>query len=110
MPVAVLGQRLSQCLELLRGDPTLAEGDFFEAGDLEALALLDGGDELAGFEQAVVGAGVEPGVAAAEDLDVELASVEVEAVEVGDFQFAARRGLEVREPVRRRRCRRSRGR
>ena len=68
----------------------LAEGDFFRAGDLEALALLDGGDELAGFEQAIVGTGVEPGIAAAHDLDIELALFEVAAVEVGDFEFAAR--------------------
>ena len=95
LAITILGQRLGECLELFRRDPALAEGDFFRAGDLEALALLDGGDELAGFEQAVVGAGVEPGVAAAHDLDVELALFEVEAVEVGDFQFTARRGLEV---------------
>ena len=89
MPVAVLGKRLGECFELFRRDPALAEGDFFRASDLEPLALFDGSDELAGFEQAVVGAGVEPGIAAAHDFDVELALFEVAAVEVGDFQFAA---------------------
>jgi hypothetical protein len=42
-----------------------------------------------------VGAGVEPGEAAAEQGDLQRAAVEVEAVEVGDLQLAARRGLEV---------------
>jgi hypothetical protein len=41
-----------------------------------------------------VGAGVEPGVAAAQLLQVQAAVVEVAAVEVGDLQFAARRRLE----------------
>ena len=110
LAVAVLGQRLGKRLELFGRDPALAEGDFLRAGDLEALALLDGGDELAGFEQAVVGAGVEPGVAAAHDLDVELAFFEVEAVEVGDLEFATRRGLEVARRGQRPGCRRNRGR
>ena len=48
----------------------------------------------AGLEQRVVRAGVEPGEAAAHDLDVELAALEVDAVDVGDLELAARRGLE----------------
>ena len=36
-----------------------------------------------------MGAGVEPGVAAAEEFDVEVAAFEVGAVDAGDFQFAA---------------------
>ena len=95
MPVAVLRQRLGKCFELFRRDPALAEGDFFRAGNLEALAFFNGRDELAGFEQAIVGAGVEPGIAATHDFDVELSLLEVEAVEVGDLEFAAGRGLEV---------------
>ena len=95
MPVAVLRQRLGKRFELFGLDPSLAEGDFLGAGDLQSLALLDGGDELAGFEQTVVGAGIEPGVTAAHDLDVELAFFEVEAVEVGDLEFATWRGFEV---------------
>jgi hypothetical protein len=42
-----------------------------------------------------VGAGVEPGVAAAHDLHVERSPFEVLAVDVGDFEFAAHAGLEV---------------
>lgn len=32
-------------------DPSLAPGNFFEAGDLEPLAILDDGDELTGLEE-----------------------------------------------------------
>jgi hypothetical protein len=75
-------------------DVAEAVGDLLGAGDLEALAVLDGVDEVRGFEQRVVGAGVEPGDAAAEELGAELAAFEVPAVDVGDFELAAGAGLE----------------
>ena len=56
--------------------------------------MLNDLDEEAGVQQGVVSAGIEPGGAATEDADVEIAADEVEAVEVGDLKFAARRGLE----------------
>ena len=56
--------------------------------------MLQRGDELPRFEQAFVGAGVQPGVAAAHDFDVELALLEIQAVQVGDFVFAACGGFE----------------
>jgi len=46
----------------------LAVGDFLEAGDLQALALLDGLEEAGGLEQRFRRAGVEPGETAAEGL------------------------------------------
>ena len=76
-------------------DITQPEGDLLGAGDLEPLPGLDGGHELGGLEHGLVGPGVEPGDAAAEGDDFQLAFFEIEAVEVGDFQFAARRGFEV---------------
>lgn len=72
----------------------MAETDFFEAGDFQALAIFDDGDELPGLEEGIVGAGVEPRSAAAEEFDVEVAALEIEAVEIGDLEFSALRGLE----------------
>jgi hypothetical protein len=43
---------LGELFKLRFIDPALAPGDFLRAGDFQALALFDGGDELAGFEQA----------------------------------------------------------
>ena len=57
------------------------------------LPVLDGAHELAGLEQAVACAGVEPGEAAAEPLDGKLAALEISAVDVGDLQLAACRWL-----------------
>ena len=39
-------------------------------GELQALVLLQRGDEAGALEQAVMGAGVEPGVAAARDFAI----------------------------------------
>jgi len=50
--------------------------------------VLQRGDELAGFEQAVMRAGVEPGVAALHDLHVELAQIQIGLVDGGDFELA----------------------
>ncbi|OIQ75685.1 hypothetical protein GALL_426430 [mine drainage metagenome] len=41
-----------------------------------------------------MGAGIEPGVAASESLHLQAALLQIDAVDVGDLQFAARRGLE----------------
>src|SRR5690606_9178431 len=76
--------------EPLLVDIAHAVADLFEAGDLHALSLLERLHEARRREQRLEGAGVEPGKAASHPLDRELAGVEIEAVEVGDFKFAAR--------------------
>lgn len=89
--IAVLGHGSGEGVQGVVVAPGLAPGDFLGAGDLEALAVFDGLDELAGFQQAVVGAGVEPGIAAAQVFDMQPFLVQIEPVEVGDLQLAARR-------------------
>ena len=89
LAVVVLLERLGELVDLLSRDVAHAVGDLFEAGDLEALAGLDGLDEGGCLQQGVVGAGVEPGVAAAHGLDVELVAREIGLVDVGDLELAA---------------------
>ena len=93
LAVVVLLERLSKLMDLLASDVAHAVGDLFEAGDLEALARLDGLDEGGGLQQGVMGAGVEPGVAAAHGLDVELVAREVGLVDVGNLELTAGRRL-----------------
>ena len=69
LSVLVLAHWEGDFLELFPGDPAVAEGDFFQAGDLEALALFDHFDIGRGFGERLVRAGVQPGEAAAEGLD-----------------------------------------
>jgi hypothetical protein len=59
------------CATACRRSSPRTPRDLLGAGDLQALPLLDGLDEHAGFEQALVGAGIEPGMAAAHDLHIE---------------------------------------
>ena len=93
LAIVVLLERLGELVDLLSRDVAHAVSDLFEAGDLEALAGLDGLDKGCGLQQGVVGAGVKPGVAAAHGLDVELVAREVGLVDVGDLELTARRWL-----------------
>ncbi len=94
LAVAILDQRRSQCFQLLGADPALAEGDFFRAADLQALAGLDGLDEVGGFQQRLVSAGIQPRIATAERFQVEVTLGQIAIVEIGDLQLATRRRLQ----------------
>ena len=93
LTVVVLLERLGELVDLLSRDVAHAIGNLFEAGDLEALASLDGLDKRCSLQQGVMCAGVEPGVAAAHGLDVELVAREVGLVDVGDLELTAGRWL-----------------
>ena len=75
---------------MLTVDPTLAKCDFLRTGDFNTLPMFDGCNELTGLKDRFMRAGIEPGIAAAEDLHVEPARFEISAVYVGDLQLAAR--------------------
>ena len=62
-------------VELLGVDPAAAETDLLKAADPQPLTLFHRPDELSGLDKAVVGAGVEPGKTAAQELDVQLAGL-----------------------------------
>ena len=91
LAVAALAERLGALDELVVGEPAHPPGDLLGRADLEALPALDGAHEVGGVVERVEGAGVEPGGAARQHLDVEAPLLEVAAVEVGDLQLAARR-------------------
>ena len=93
LAIVVLLKRLGELVDLLSRDVAHAVGNLFEAGDLEALAGLDSLDEGCGLQQRVVRAGVEPGIAAAHGLDVELVAREVGLVDVGNLELTACRWL-----------------
>ena len=93
LAIVVLLKRLGELVNLLSRDVAHAIGNLFEAGNLEALAGLDGLDEGCSLQQGVVRAGIEPGVAAAHGLDVELVAREVGLVDVGDLELTAGRRL-----------------
>ena len=94
-PVPGLQERLSDLHELVVGEEALAPGDLFGRADLGTLPPLDRAHEVAGVVEGVEGAGVEPGGATREDLDAQPALLEVDPVEVGDLQLAARGRLQL---------------
>ena len=85
---------LGGLLEPLGGDPAVLPGDLLGDGHGQVLGVLHGADELGGLVQALHGAGVQPGVAAAEGHDGQRPLLQVHPVEVGDLQLAAGRGLD----------------
>jgi hypothetical protein len=75
---------------LLAIDEPPFKSDFLKAGDQVSGTFLDDADKFACFDQAVVRPRVEPCIAAPHALDEKLAALHVNAVQIGDLQFAAR--------------------
>src|SRR5688572_17990713 len=92
--VRALPHRRGEPGELLRRDVGHPEGDLLEAGDHQPLALLDRLHEVRRLDERRVRAGVEPGGAAGQTLDVQLAAPEVLLHDLDDFELAARRRLQ----------------
>lgn len=65
-----------------------AEGNFFQTGDFQALALFQGFDKAAGFVQGIEGSGVQPGEAPAQQFDAQVAAFQVGLIDAGDFQLS----------------------
>ena len=61
--------------------------EILDVGDLEALAFFKGLDKLRGFQHGVEGAGVQPGGAPGQNLDLESTAFEVRLIDGGDLQF-----------------------
>ena len=78
-------------LQLRGGDPAVLPGDLLGHGHGQVLGVLHGADELRGLVQALHGAGVKPGVPAAEGDDGQRPLLQVHLVERGDLQLAAGR-------------------
>ena len=57
--------------------------------------MLDRANEIRSLKQRIMGAGIEPGIAAAELDDMKLLKFQVAPVDVGDFKLAAGRGTQV---------------
>src|ERR1700730_5513047 len=79
--------------EIAPTDVVHAKGDLLDARHHQALAFFNRVNIVGGLHERFMGARVEPGDAAGELLDVELAAPEIRTVDVGNLQLAApRRG------------------
>src|SRR5271156_4018036 len=83
--------RVSGGQQLVCGNKTAPEGDFFGTSDAQTLTLFDNMHELRCPDQRSVRAGVKPGIAAPHELNMQQAAIEISAVNIADLKFAARR-------------------
>ena len=83
---------LGRLLQLGGRDPAVLPGDLLGDRDRQVLGVLHGADELRGLVQALHGAGVQPGVPAAEGDHGQGPLLQVHLVERSDLQLAARGG------------------
>src|SRR5277367_2235930 len=72
-------------------DPTQTIGNLLWARNLEPLALLDGFNENRCFDERIVGPRIEPCEASPQHLGAQLASLQIPAIHIRDFQLPARR-------------------
>ena len=85
---------IRQPQELRLVDKALGICDFLDARDLEALAEFERLDELRRRQQGIIRARVQPGNAAAQARDPQLASAEIFEIHVGDLDLASGRRLQ----------------
>src|SRR5450759_2820277 len=93
--VAALDEWVGQVGQLGVRQPPVAPGDLLDAADLEPLPDFHDVDELAGLEQALERAGVEPCRATRQNGDVQVPTRQVVLVDPGDLELAAVAGCQV---------------
>src|SRR5688572_6464380 len=81
-----LAEPVGALADLVRREIAELQSNLFQAHDLQALAALDRADVGRSVVEAVVRAGVEPGEAPSEPGDLEVAALQIGAVDVGDLQ------------------------
>src|SRR3569623_74952 len=86
--VTAFAKRLQKPNKLSVVDPFLSPRNFFRRGDFDALTPLERCDELAGIEEGLMRAGIEPGKPPSHDLGVESTIFEIAPIAVRNLQFS----------------------
>src|ERR1700723_701998 len=76
LSIAALQHRLGELFKLLQSDIAQPKSNLLQTSDLEALAALNGLDELSGIKQRIMCACVEPGHTAAHHFDFQFARIQ----------------------------------
>jgi hypothetical protein len=88
--ILALRQFIDNAFELRLIDKLHPKGNFFETGDLESLSMFDGRDVIPRFQQAGLRSRVEPRHAAAQRFYMQFVPLEINQIQIGDLQLAAR--------------------
>ena len=89
LSVLVLLHHFIDLEHILFADPAVQLGDFFKAANLSVLVLLHSLHEHCRVYKALVGSCVKPCESLAQELDIQLAFFQIDAVQVCDLIFAA---------------------
>ncbi|MNY16448.1 hypothetical protein D3C86_1497110 [compost metagenome] len=84
-PIGIFSQWCRQILHLLCADKALAVSDLFRAGDFQALAMLDGLNEVTCFNHAFMGSSIQPSITTAHHGHRQIALLQIDTVHIGDF-------------------------
>ena len=93
--IARFAHAIEPRLEFGPSDKTRPQRDLFGTRNLLALASFDGGDKISSIRQGVEGACVEPREAAPQLFNMKPPCLQIDFVEIGDFQLAAVRRLDL---------------
>lgn len=80
---------------LVLADPAIQVCDFLQAGNLMVLMLLHGLYEVSSINKALVCTSVQPSEALTQQIHVQGAVLQINAVQIGDFKFTTRRRFQV---------------
>ena len=94
LTVLALAKLVAQTLELHVVDPPVAPADLLRAADTQPLPRLKRLHKLPGLQQRVEGSRIKPRTSPAEQLDIEVATLEIRLIYAGDLKLAARGRLE----------------
>ena len=89
--IATFGTPLGKLFEMIQRNIAEPQRNLFETGNTHTLPLLEDLHEVARLDQREVCAGIEPCEAAPQHLNMEVPTLHVGPVDVGNFQLAARR-------------------
>ena len=95
LSVLILLHNLKDFHQLILADPSVQTCDFFQAGNLTMLMLLDSLYEVSGIHQALMCTCIQPSEALTQQLYIQGTVFQINTVQIGNFQFTTGRRFQV---------------
>lgn len=95
LTILVLLHNLIDFHQFILANPAVQICDFFQAGNLTMLMLLDSLYEVSGIHQTLVCTCVQPSKALTQQFYIQGTILQIDAVQIGDFEFTTRRWFQV---------------
>ena len=95
LAVLVLLHDLIDFHQVILADPAIQVCDFLQAGDLTMLMLLHSLHEVGSIHKALVCTSVQPSESLTQQLYIQGAILQINAVQISDFEFTTRRRFQI---------------